>query len=171
MGTKRANNEGNIKRRADGRWEARITLEDGTRRSLYAKTRQDVSRLLTEALRNRDMGIGVLGNRQTTGQYLESWLETCRHTLKVRTWNRYAEYVRLHAIPVLGKIHISKLTAQQVQDLTHASLRRDSLQRPYVICMRCCIEPSIGRSGSASFIAMLPTWSIRPACAITRWPL
>ncbi len=117
MSGKRANNEGNIKRRADGRWEARLTLNDGRRRSFYAKTRQEVSRLLTEALRNRDMGVDVLGDRQTTSQYLESWLETCRPTLKARTWNRYVEYVRLHAIPIIGKTPLSKLSAQHLQAL------------------------------------------------------
>ncbi len=117
MSGKRANNEGNIKRRADGRWEARITLSDGRRKSFYGKTRQEVSRLLTEALRNRDTGVGVLSDRQTTGQYLESWLETCRHLLKERTWNRYVEYVRLHAIPVIGKTPLSKLSAQHLQAL------------------------------------------------------
>lgn len=117
MTGKRANNEGNIKRRADGRWEARITLGDGVRKSFYGKTRQEVSRLLTEALRYRDTGVGVLSDRQTTGQYLESWLETCRHLLKARTWNRYMEYVRLHALPVIGKTPLSKLSAQHLQAL------------------------------------------------------
>lgn len=117
MATKKANNEGNIKKRTDGRWEARITLDDGKRKSFYGKTRQEVSRLLTEALRNRDTGIGVLSDRQTTAQYLESWLETTKHTLKPRTWKRYTELVRLHIIPIIGSISLSKLTAQQVQAL------------------------------------------------------
>jgi integrase len=117
MSNKRANHEGTIKQRTDGRWEARITLSDGRRKSVYAKTRQDVARRLTELLRNRDLGLGALDERQTTAQYFESWLAACRPTLKDRTWQRYAEYTRLHAIPVLGAVSLSKLTAQQVQAL------------------------------------------------------
>ena len=54
MKAKRGNNEGNIKRRSDGRWEARITTRDGTRKSFYGRTRQEVARRLTEALRDQD---------------------------------------------------------------------------------------------------------------------
>jgi hypothetical protein len=41
MARKRGNNEGTIRKRSDGRWEARILMEDGTRRSFYGKTRQE----------------------------------------------------------------------------------------------------------------------------------
>ncbi len=46
MGGKRGNNEGSISHRSDGRWMARMTLDDGTRKTFYGKTRQEVSRLL-----------------------------------------------------------------------------------------------------------------------------
>lgn len=115
MPTKRGNSEGSIKRRSDGRWEARITLEDGRRKSFYGKTRQEAARLLAAALRDRDTGLPPVAGRETVGQYLDSWLETSKHTIKPRTWKRYVEYVRLHMIPKLGKIPLSKLTPQQVQ--------------------------------------------------------
>ena len=38
----RGNNEGMIRKRSDERWEARISLPDGTRKSFYGKTRQEV---------------------------------------------------------------------------------------------------------------------------------
>jgi integrase len=71
---KRGNNEGNIKRRSDGRWEARITTRDGARKSFYGSTRQEVARRLTEALRDQDQGLPVVGERQTVEQYLSSTL-------------------------------------------------------------------------------------------------
>ena len=37
---KRANSEGTIRQRGDGRWEALITLSGGHRRSFYGKTQQ-----------------------------------------------------------------------------------------------------------------------------------
>jgi hypothetical protein len=39
MSSKRGNNEGSITKRPDGRWEARIGLADGRRKSFYGKTR------------------------------------------------------------------------------------------------------------------------------------
>lgn len=117
MKAKRGNNEGNIKRRADGRWEARITARDGTRKSFYGRTRQEVARRLTEALRDYDQGLPIVGDRQTVEQYLTSWLETVKSTIKLSTWIRYERFVRRDALPTLGAIPLSKLSPQHLQSL------------------------------------------------------
>ena len=39
---KRGKGEGSVSQRKDGRWEARLTLSDGRRKSFYGKTRQEV---------------------------------------------------------------------------------------------------------------------------------
>src|SRR5215831_11283984 len=103
MGKRRGNSEGSIRRRvSDARWEARYVGADGKRRSIYGDTSQEVVRLLSDALRNRELGITVLEDRQTVEQFLTSWIELCKHTVKPRTWRRYCEFVHLHIIPVLG---------------------------------------------------------------------
>lgn len=53
MAGRRGNNEGMISKRADGRWEGRISLEDGKRKSYYGKTRQEVQRKLAEVRREK----------------------------------------------------------------------------------------------------------------------
>lgn len=116
-GTKRGNNEGSIVKRSDGRWMARLTLPDGTRKTFYAKTRQEVARLLAAAIRDRDSGLPIVGDRQTVEQFLDSWLEASKHSVRPRTWKRSKEYVRLHLAPTLGKVALSKLTPQRVQAL------------------------------------------------------
>ncbi len=93
------NGEGSIRKRSDGRWEARIFLADGKRQSLYGKTRAEVVRLRNEVVRNREQGLTGQGERQTVEQYLAGWLETAKYTIKPRTWRRYAEFVRLHINP------------------------------------------------------------------------
>lgn len=65
MASKRGNNEGSLTKRPDGRWEARVTLDDGRRKSFYARTRQEASRLLTAAMRDVDQGVPIVGERQT----------------------------------------------------------------------------------------------------------
>lgn len=117
MAGRRGNSEGSITKRSDGRWMARITVEDGKRKTIYAKTRQEISRLLAAALRDLDSGLPVVGDRQTVGQYLESWLLASKSTIREHTWRRYEEYTRLHLVPTLGKTSLSRLTAQQVQTL------------------------------------------------------
>src|SRR5215469_14187592 len=125
MPGKRANSEGSLSKRTDGLWKARITLEDGTRRSFYAKTRQEAARKLADVLRERDKGIPVAGGRQTVGQYLMSWLQVTKPTIRPRTWARYEQYVRVHTLPSLGHVALSKLTAQQVQHLYASRLEQE----------------------------------------------
>jgi integrase len=115
MPSKRGNNEGSITRRSDGLWEARITLEDGKRKSYYAKTRQAAARKLAAALSDQEAGLPVLGSKQTVAQYLLSWLEAAKPTLREKTWRWYESFVRVHIVPAIGSIPVTKLTAQQVQ--------------------------------------------------------
>src|SRR5262249_55259709 len=117
MPGKRGNSEGSISRRKDGLWEARITLQDGSRKSFYAKSRQDAARKLSEALRDRDKGLLVTGGGQSLGHYLLSWLEVTKPTIRPRTWRRYEQFVRIHVLPTLGQLPLTKLTAQHVQML------------------------------------------------------
>jgi integrase len=115
MKGRRGNNEGSIIKRQDGRWEARISLEGGRRKSFYGKTRQEVARKLTEAMRDHDNGLPIVGDKQTVGQYMRSWLQTVSPTIGPTSHMRYEQYTRLHIVPALGAIQLSKLTAQQVQ--------------------------------------------------------
>ena len=112
MTRKRGNNEGTIRKRADGRWEARITLEDGSRKSMYGATRQQAAARMAELLRDLAKGLPVVGERQTVREYVRSWLATVKSTIEPTTWQRYGEYVRLHAIPRLGVVALSRVTLQ-----------------------------------------------------------
>src|SRR5690242_12020220 len=117
MPTRRGNSEGSITRRPDGRWEARISLEGGKRKSLYGKTRQEAARKLAEALRDRDKGLPIVGERQTVAEYAAHWLETVGPTIGPSSRVRYEQLIRIHIVSALGTIALSKVTAQQVQQL------------------------------------------------------
>src|SRR5579875_1555377 len=113
--SRRGNNEGTIKQREDGRWEARIMLPGGRRKSLYGKTRKEVAQLLAEASRDRDKGLVIVTERQTVEQFLTNWLSNVKGTIRPRTWRRYEQFIRIHALPALGKTALTKVTPQQVQ--------------------------------------------------------
>jgi integrase len=120
---RRGNNEGNIRRRSDGRWEARITLEGGRVKSFYGKTRQDVVTRLAKAQHERAQGLLIaLDERQTVAQYLASWLATVKPTVKPRTWQGCEQVIRLHIVPALGHERLVRLSAQQVQAFYAAKL-------------------------------------------------
>jgi len=126
MPTKRGNSEGNIRKRTDGRWEARITLADGKRKSFFAKTRQEAAKMLVAATRDRDAGLPVVGGGQTLAQYLATWLETVRPSLKAKAFRSYEQLTRVHVLPTLGRTPLTKVTPQQLQWLYATRLEAGS---------------------------------------------
>jgi integrase len=116
-GSRRGHREGTIYQRADGRWEARMSLGDGAarRKSFMGKTRAEVARKLAMAQRDRDEGVFADARRQTLRAYLLDWLETIRPTVEETTWQVYEYVIRGSVIPAVGRVELGKLTAAQVQ--------------------------------------------------------
>jgi integrase len=120
---RRGNHEGSITQIGGGRWQARVTLENGARKAYYGKSRAEAAAKLTAALRDRDRGLPVsMDERQTVAQYLSVWLKTIKPTIRPRTWGRYRELVSLHIVPEIGKLALTKLTPQHVQRLYSTKL-------------------------------------------------
>ncbi len=126
MSKKRGNNEGSIRQRKDGRWEARYTVhtaEGPKRRTLYGKTRDDVREKLTKAMADRDGGLIFDAGKTTTGEYLTAWLsDSVRDTVRTRTYERYEQIVRVHISPVLGRVKLKSLTPAHVRGLYRSKL-------------------------------------------------
>lgn len=131
MGARRGNGEGSITKRSDGRWEARISLEGGKRKSFFGKTRQEAARKLAEALRDRDKGMPVVSERMTVAQYADAWQRSMGPTLGPSSIKRYDECLRLHILPYIGATLLSRLKPQQVQ-LVYASDLDKGLSSTYV---------------------------------------
>ena len=121
--TKRANKEGNLRQRADGTWEARLTLPDGRRKSLYAKTQAQVVEKLHAAQRAINEGLPPTPEKITLGAYLEQWLgESVKPTVRPYTLQSYQQNVRLHIAKELGHIQLAKLTAPAIQSYMNKKL-------------------------------------------------
>ncbi len=114
---RKSNGEGSIRQRANGLWEARITLEGGQPKSFYAKTKGEALRKQRQAQHAIDHGLPVLSDeRQTLGAFLTSWLQG-KKQLEASTWLRYRIFVERKLIPELGQVQLSKLTPQHLQRL------------------------------------------------------
>jgi integrase len=100
---RRGHNEGSIRQRADGTWEARLSLPNGKRRSLYAKTRKETQDKLRAAQRDLDAGLDLAAERQTMGQYLARWLSaSVRPSVNPKTYEGYESIVRVQVVPRPG---------------------------------------------------------------------
>jgi len=79
-GHKRANGEGTIYQRKDGRWEgaAFVLTTAGTyrRARVYASTHDDARKKLTKLIQQSDQGISVASATWTVAEYLNCWLST-----------------------------------------------------------------------------------------------
>ncbi|WP_131740283.1 tyrosine-type recombinase/integrase [Actinomadura roseirufa] len=117
---KRANGEGTIYQRKDGRYEgaAFVPTTAGTykRIRVYGKTREEVRRKLTKVLEQADQGIPVSAESWTVEQYLTYWLDhVVRPERKPRTAQGYESVVRLYLVPELGKKRLGKLAVRDVR--------------------------------------------------------
>lgn len=135
MTKRRSRGEGLIRQRADGRWEARISLGFGpdgrrARKSLFGRTQREVREKLTKALRDRDQGLPVARDeRLTTGAYLARWLDdAAAPTVRPRTLVSYRQIVADYLVPAIGRIPLAKLTPADVQGVLNRIATRRSAQ-------------------------------------------
>ncbi len=119
--TRRGHGEGSIFRAKDGRWVAMLdlgyVLGRRKRKAFYGETRRAVQERLAAALRDTQKGLPVVAERQTVAEHLESWLNACKTTVRARTWLRYEQYVRIHALPEIGRVPLARLAPQHLQKL------------------------------------------------------
>src|SRR5690348_14858146 len=96
----RAKNEGSIRKRPDGRFEVRVRDPlSGRRRSLFAKTEAEALAALKAAQRQIDDGVALGAGRLSVAQYLASWLDSVKPSIRATTHQRYDGLVRLQIVP------------------------------------------------------------------------
>lgn len=164
---RRGNYEGSIFKRRDGRWAAALNLgyEGGRRRRkyVYGATRAEVAQKLQQAQRTVADG-GILGaDRQTVARLLETWLaESAANKVRARTLQRYAEIVRLHLVPALGHIRLTKLTPAHVDQAINEAMNRGASPRS-VIQHRAVLRRALN-------VAMRWGWISRNAASLSEPP-
>ncbi len=142
---RRGNNEGSIRKRKDGRWEGRISV-DGRQRSFYGKTRVEVSRKIREAQRKVDRGLPLADERISLGKYLEQWLETSvKPSVRPATYASYESHVRIHLGPAMGGVPLAKLQPQHVQKLMNAKLD-EGLSANTVLRIRATLRRALNQA-------------------------
>ncbi len=102
---------------------AAVSDGSGGRTYRYARTRAEAAAKLTTALKTVADNLPFAPERQTVGDFLSSWLETtARPTVRPSTYVSYAGIVNDHLIPELGRIRLSRLAPQDVQEMLNRKL-------------------------------------------------
>ena len=124
MAKRRANGEGNIRKRSDGRWEGRCTVgsdpKTGKRivKNVLGKTQAEVKEKLRKLLEeHREMDI-VRSDEYTVAEWVKTWFELySKPNLRPSTVEYYRRFIECHIIPNLGHIKLNKLTTRDIQKL------------------------------------------------------
>ena len=122
---KRANGEGTKIVKVPNRnlYNARYTDANGKRRTVYGKSKLAVRQKLIESLADRDKGLTYDGDTVTLREHLDRWLETSvKGSVKPITYEAYERMCRVHIVPAIGKVKLSKLTPGHVQSFYQEKL-------------------------------------------------
>jgi integrase len=116
--------KGKITKRGDS-WTMMIDLPPhpvtGKRRQrrITADTKKEVEALATKALASIESGgfAEADAKKITVSEYMARWLESIRQSMRPASYRRYADLSRQHIEPVIGRIHLAKLSQLDVQSL------------------------------------------------------
>ncbi len=144
MAKRRANGEGNIRKRKDGRWEGRYTAghDPVTGKQIFknvlGKTQAEVREKLSAALQEC-VSLDILKAEQyTVGTWLQFWLDNFgRLTMRPSTFESYCGILRIHIGPNIGDIRLTELRTSDLQKfyvklLTEGRIvRKESAKQPH----------------------------------------
>ena len=118
----RANGEGWINLRADGRYNVGLHIEhpDGTleRKETTIRGYEKADAWLTEQKSLRNRGVVLLDDNPTVAEYLRAWLtDSVKGTVQPVTFKHHKRIVENHIVPVLGAVKMKQLTPRHVERL------------------------------------------------------
>ena len=144
---RKSNNEGSIRQRKDGRWEARATggVDFGTgekkRISVYGKTKAEVIKKL-QALEYQIHHMEQIDPTSTTlVEWLRYWLETYKmHNLKQSTYVSYRGYIEKHIAVAFPFMKLKDLTARDLQEFYNYKIANGLSPKTILNIHRCLHE-------------------------------
>ena len=123
MAKRRANGEGSIRKRKDGRWEGRYTAgrDPVTGKAIYrnvlGKTQAEVKEKLKTAIEKTRV-LPLKTEHYTVGQWLDAWMENyAKLQVRPSSHKTYQGFISNHIKPALGDLPLEKLTAMDLQRL------------------------------------------------------
>lgn len=135
MAKRRANGEGSIRKRKNGRWEGRYTAgydRQGKRivKNVLGKTQAEVKEKLKRALEENVKIDVTKAGQYTVAQWCWLWHENyCKPAVKDTTAEYYHRSIELHVGPRIGAIKLNRLTGRDLQKLYRDLLEDGRLRK------------------------------------------
>ena len=135
MPKRRANGEGNIRKRKDGRWEGRYTAGydangKAITKNVLGKTQAEVKDKLRAAIEDSKKLDPVKAGSYTLEQWLKLWYSVyVEPQVRYSTREFYHNAIDHHIIPKLGSVKLEKLTMLQIQQFYNELLKSGRVQK------------------------------------------
>jgi integrase len=109
------------------RWVCRVTLADGSRRSIRTRTEKECEKERARLLEAVDSGSPTPASKLTVAAFLDDWIASVEVASrsgkpKRRTYVSYEMHCRVHLKPGLGSLPLAKLSVSAVQKWADAKL-------------------------------------------------
>jgi integrase len=169
---RRGNNEGMIRLRSDGRWEARVSVPGEKRKCFYGHKREDVARQVSVALRDLQKGIGpIRDERLTVSRFLQDWIACVRLDVRTNSFFYDEQMVRLHIAPRLGRIPLARLSPAHVRkcldDLLETELSSTTVRHVHDVlhtALEYAVDNELVQRNVADAVTPLGVPSMRCRC-------
>ena len=122
MSKRRKQGEGTLRKRADGRWEARVVIGYDEKGNPITKnvTAMEKGKCLEKLEQLKEKcGVQLTGKvkaEMAFGDWLDFWYQQyAKQTLRPTTQSGYENMIYNHIIPDIGKIPLNKLTQNDLQ--------------------------------------------------------
>ena len=135
MPKRRANGEGNIRKRKDGRWEGRYTAGydangKAITKNVLGKTQAEVKDKLRTAIEDSKKLDPVKAGSYTLEQWLKLWYSVyVEPQVRYSTKEFYHNAIDHHITPKLGSVKLEKLTMLQIQQFYNELLKSGRVQK------------------------------------------
>jgi len=161
--------QGHIRKRARDSWTVVLDLgrdpATGQRRRLWRAvkgTKRDAEALLVQLLHQRDTGIDQPPGKITVAQFFGRWLEDYAHpNTAPKTFKRYSEVVRLHLMPLLGAILLTRLRPLHIQE-AYSRIREKGLSNRTVLHCHRVLRGALQHALRWQLIARNPADAVEP---------
>ena len=129
-----------LKKRADGRYQRKITLSDGRQKVVYGRTLAELA-AAEQALRADDQAGLSVGDHTLVGEWAKIWLATYKQNLRASTVKMYREAYNNHIMGTLGGMELRDVRPVHIRAvMAGVADKSDSLQHKVLLTMRQIFE-------------------------------
>lgn len=157
-----AQGAGTIRKRKDGRWEARYTADHNpgtgrqTQKSVYGRSKEEVRKKLSAATVDMDNGTWIEPSAMKVKDWAKAWISEYCVDVKKNTVIDYQSSLNRHILPALGEAPLQKLSKHHVQTFYNSLTREKGLSPKTVKNIHGCFHKMLNDALDLEYIKKNP---------------